>query len=470
MVTYKKMTYDGSKVQVESAIRDEEGYNIKDYYAKKTDINDATISIKNSGGSNIGVFSVNQPDDQNITLPMGTVQLLNQSVTFDTYTPTQKEIDDGTYPEFPYKASVSVTGVTASTYAIVTYSEEQATSLNFATYCDTATDVIYLYARTNPTPNPNDTITIPTISIGMDYSDITIDSVPTSGSGNAVSSGGVYTALGTKADTSTLSNYVDKTTNQSISGQKTFTNTPTIRDSFPQLYLDNTSDDYTTTYTDVDTKFYVALRDTNQSVVAHISNYVYDGGRGLSISSFDKSGGSVKEANIGLVVPKSYPPYVTATYRAYNSANVNDVLTIGNVPSMFASMMYSLRFWNTNATHSGGTWDGFAFIYTTNNAPSSVLTLNGNDGARTSFTIKKKCLVIGHCQLTGAGSNSFGVSLVAGSARTQDVVGNPANSKVTQMLIVPANSNVSWQIYGTFSGPQNYNEICSAQFIIIPLE
>lgn len=145
--------------------------------------------------------------------PNGSVQLLNQSVTFDTYTPTQAEIDVGTYAEFPYKASVSVTGVTSSTYAEVTYSEEQATSLNFATFCDTATDVIYLYSRTNV-----GTVTIPTISIGMDYSDITIDATPTSGSGNAVSSGGVYDALESKADDSDVVHITDAET---ITGLKT---------------------------------------------------------------------------------------------------------------------------------------------------------------------------------------------------------------------------------------------------------
>lgn len=201
----KKYTYtDPSNntvypVQVDSAIRDEDGVKIKANYAKKTEIKDGVLTINTNGGSTLGTFSANQSTDQTITLPDGSVQLLNESVTF---------VSDNTYDEFPYRASVSVTGVTASTYAEVTYSEEQATSLNFATFCDTATDVIYLYSRTNV-----GTVTIPTISIGMDYSDVTIDATPTSGSGNPVSSGGVYTALATKQPTG---NYLTSDTNRNI--------------------------------------------------------------------------------------------------------------------------------------------------------------------------------------------------------------------------------------------------------------
>ena len=137
-------------------------------------------------------------------LPSGTVQLLDQSVTFVTNT------DNATKDEYPYRASVTLSGVTSSTYAEIVYSNDQATSLNYAPYVDTTTDTIYIYSRTNV-----GTVQIPTISIGMDYSDITIDSAPTSGSGNAVSSGGVYT------------NCVRTSGDQTISGSKTFSSTIT---------------------------------------------------------------------------------------------------------------------------------------------------------------------------------------------------------------------------------------------------
>ena len=93
--------------------------------------------------------------------------------------------------------------------------------------------------------------------------------------------------------------------------------------------MDSTSDDYTTSYTATDTKYYLALRDKNTKATFYISQYVYNGGRGTSISNLDKSSGTEKVATIGLQTPKTGNPYVTATYRAYSSSNVNDVMTIG---------------------------------------------------------------------------------------------------------------------------------------------
>ena len=165
-------------------------------------------------------------------LPNGTVQLLNQSATFVANT------DSSTNTEFPYRASVTLSGVTSSTYAEVVYSNDQATSLNYAPYVDTTTDTIYIYSRTDV-----GTVTIPTISIGMDYSDITIDSTPTSGSGNAVSSGGVYTALSGKADDNAV---VKLTGNQTIAGIKTHTNMTKFND----IALDNDAKTYLYCYSD----------------------------------------------------------------------------------------------------------------------------------------------------------------------------------------------------------------------------
>lgn len=173
------------------------------------------LTLQTNGGSSLGTFSANATSDNTITLPNGSVQLLNQSATF---------VSDNTYEEFPYRASVAVSGISSSTYAEVTYSEEQATSLNFATFIETATDVIYLYSRTNV-----GTVTIPTISIGMDYSDITIDATPTSGSGNAVSSGGVYDALENKLTKDESADMTDGALLRwNASGSKAVTNSVTF--------------------------------------------------------------------------------------------------------------------------------------------------------------------------------------------------------------------------------------------------
>lgn len=94
------------------------------------------------------------------------------------------------YAEFPYRATINRAGVTSSTYVQVTFSNSQAESMIYSPVAVSGTDVIYLYARQNV-----GTQVIPTISIGMDTSDMTVDNVPTSGSTNPVSSGGVYDAL-----------------------------------------------------------------------------------------------------------------------------------------------------------------------------------------------------------------------------------------------------------------------------------
>lgn len=52
-IEYEKLRYDGKKVQVESAIRDEDGVRIKTNYAKKSEVPNITISDQTPlGGSN----------------------------------------------------------------------------------------------------------------------------------------------------------------------------------------------------------------------------------------------------------------------------------------------------------------------------------------------------------------------------------------------------------------------------------
>ena len=160
MVTYKKLTYDSKKVQVESAIRDGNGVKIDTNYVKKSEVS---------------------------------MQVTNVEVTFALQSTPE-------YDEYPYRAEYSNAYITANTYAEVVYDDEQATSLNYAPFVDTASSKLYIYSRTDV-----GTVTFPTINIGGGASAITIDSTPTSGSGNAVSSGGVYTALQGKQKAITIS-------------------------------------------------------------------------------------------------------------------------------------------------------------------------------------------------------------------------------------------------------------------------
>ena len=92
----------------------------------------------------------------------GSVQYINQSVTFAL----QSTPD---YADYPYRASFTITDITSDTFANVVYSAVQSASGNYASFCRTDTDVIYLYAKTDVGEQ-----TIPTISVGYDYSDIAI--------------------------------------------------------------------------------------------------------------------------------------------------------------------------------------------------------------------------------------------------------------------------------------------------------
>ena len=68
---------------------------------------------------------------------------------------------NSTYTDFPYRAAVACTGVTAAMFAEVVLSPADATSGNFAPVCDTYAGGVYLYAKAVP----DAAITIPTIIV-----------------------------------------------------------------------------------------------------------------------------------------------------------------------------------------------------------------------------------------------------------------------------------------------------------------
>ena len=68
---------------------------------------------------------------------------------------------NSTYTDFPYRAAVACTGVTAAMFAEVVLSPADATSGNFAPVCQTYAGGVYLYAKAVP----DAAITIPTIVV-----------------------------------------------------------------------------------------------------------------------------------------------------------------------------------------------------------------------------------------------------------------------------------------------------------------
>ena len=87
-------------------------------------------------------FNLNEPAIQTIT---------NTSVS--------AWASDSTYPDYPYRAAIPITGVTANDVAEVMFDVDQATSGDYAPVTVTYSGGVYLYSSVN------DPITIPTIVI-----------------------------------------------------------------------------------------------------------------------------------------------------------------------------------------------------------------------------------------------------------------------------------------------------------------
>lgn len=79
-------------------------------------------------------------------------------VTFTSVT-VSAWVSDSTYADYPYRASVALTGVTASDFAEVTFSAADAISGYYAPVCETYDGGVYLYSTAN------DSITVPTIAV-----------------------------------------------------------------------------------------------------------------------------------------------------------------------------------------------------------------------------------------------------------------------------------------------------------------
>ena len=79
-------------------------------------------------------------------------------VTFTSVT-VSAWVSDNTYADYPYRASVALTGVTASDFAEVTFSAADAVSGYYAPVCETYAGGVYLYSTSD------DSITVPTIAV-----------------------------------------------------------------------------------------------------------------------------------------------------------------------------------------------------------------------------------------------------------------------------------------------------------------
>ena len=95
------------------------------------------------------------PDPSDIGAQPARLTFTNKSVA------TSAWASNTTYADYPYRAAVACSGVTADMFAEVVLAPEDATSGNFAPVCDTYAGGVYLYAKAVPDAD----ITIPTIIV-----------------------------------------------------------------------------------------------------------------------------------------------------------------------------------------------------------------------------------------------------------------------------------------------------------------
>lgn len=97
--------------------------------------------------------------DELAALEAGTAVELKKLPSYNTIVPVSAFAADTTYPDYPYRAAVALTGVLASMIPDITLSVEDAISGNYAPVAECYNGGIYLYAASAPEA----AITIPTI-------------------------------------------------------------------------------------------------------------------------------------------------------------------------------------------------------------------------------------------------------------------------------------------------------------------
>ena len=221
------------------------------------------------------------------------IRLLNVSATFES------NPDTDTNTDFPYRATIDADGVSEYMSATVMFSQVQAISGNFATFCQTDTDKIYVYSKTNV-----GTITIPAVSCDLSVNYINVDNVPTEDSPAVITSGGVY------------DNCVRIDGTQNITGSKIFNNIINTQDLTKNIADARASDEWIWAGLEI----FDSARRTGYIRQKFQTNNRND----FMIASEDAQGGS------GAIHIMS-DGYVTASTRAYNSNNTGDIVTIGTL-------------------------------------------------------------------------------------------------------------------------------------------
>lgn len=158
MVTedYHHLTHKSAEIQVESAVRDEDGVRIKTNYAKKSE-----------------------------SSPPGII-LTNTAIASTDW------VSNDDFAEYAYRANIANVSVTADMHATVVFSDEDAATGEYSPICQTHSGGVYVYSKENKA------ITIPTIVIDTTNSYVDLSQIYPVGSiyMNATNNANPSTLLG----------------------------------------------------------------------------------------------------------------------------------------------------------------------------------------------------------------------------------------------------------------------------------
>lgn len=266
------------------------------------------------------------------------IRLMNVEATFVSNPDTETNV------EFPYRAAIEANGVNEYMMATVVFSQTQVATGDFATYCQTDEDVVYIYSRAD-----SGTITVPAVSCDLSVNYINVDNVPTEDSPAVITSGGVYDALSTKADTSALNDYVTKGTAQTITATKTYKQ--------PIHLVSDESDPYlmiTSNYPRIAGKNLKDLESVNGMLYQELGYDAQDrqfaqrdvyrkGASGTTeVHQYlrNKQGQTI-DFNIYIEDGTNTQPtaYMRGPSRTYNTANTTDIVTIGAYENKYPYIM-----------------------------------------------------------------------------------------------------------------------------------
>lgn len=153
-----------------------------------------------------------------------------------------------------------------------------------------------------------------------------------------------------------------------------------ITNTLPIINLKNTNDNYTVNPSTVATVNFLGFQDKNENDTFHLSEYTYNGGRGMAMTLSDASSGSAKKSEIILVIPTNGEPHVTApNWSVGTNDNSDKILTI-----MMANSLPSLMHTTGNETING--------VKTFNDSPivpSTSSNATGQEIATANWVITK---------------------------------------------------------------------------------